>query len=133
MLRISIRHFKVNIVKFFNMKRLIFSFLIVLLGSFLYAAEPDSVFVNSNPINKDSCTCKGIKLYGKVKIVSSGADLKVKVVDNWQDISVKVVDNWADECGEWKFVDNWPDFTIQFVDNWEDLMVRFVDNWPGMR
>ena len=115
------------------MKRLIFSFLIVLLGSFLYAAEPDSVFASTNPINKDSCTCKGIKLYGKVKIVSSGADLKVKVVDNWQDISVKVVDNWADECGEWKFVDNWPDFTIQFVDNWEDLKVRFVDNWPGMR
>ena len=114
------------------MKRLLLSLVIVLSGSFLYAAEVDSVFVNSDTIHED-CTCKGIKLYGKVKIVSHGADLKVKVVDNWQDINVKVVDHWADKCGKWKFVDSWPDFTIQIVDHWEDLKVRFVDNWPGMR
>lgn len=114
------------------MKRLLLSLLIVLFGSFLYAAEPDSVLVKSDTASED-CTCKGIKLYGRVKIVSSGADLKVKVVDSWQDISVKVVDNWADECGKWKFVDSWPDFTIQIVDSWEDLRVRFVDSWPGMK
>lgn len=79
---VSYMRVKVNIVKLYIMKRLLLSLVIVLSGSSLYAAEVDSVFVNSDTIHED-CTCKGIKLYGKVKIVSHGADLKVKVVDNW--------------------------------------------------
>ena len=68
--------------------------------------------------NGSDCTYKGIKLYGKVKIVSSNADIKVQVVNNYPDFKVKTVNNYADSCGKWQFVENYPDFTIQFVDNY---------------
>ena len=99
------------------MKRLIFSFLIVLFGSFLYAAEPDSVFVNtsSNPIDRDSCTCKGIPLYGRVKVVQSmSADFRVEVVSSFADLLVTKCTS-PFRCGEWEFVSSFPDFTISFV------------------
>ena len=115
------------------MKRLIFSFLIVLFGSLLYAAEPDSVFVSSNPINRDSCTCKGIPLHGNVKIVDCFADFDVRVVDAFSDLDVKVVDAFPDECGEWKFVDAFPDFTVRFVDAFADFDIRFVNAFPGVQ
>ena len=115
------------------MKRLIFSFLIVLFGSFLYAAEPDSVFVSSNPINRDSCTCKGIPLHGNVKIVDSFADFDVRIVNSFPDLDVKVVESFPDDCGEWKFVESFPDFTIRIVDSFSDFDIRFVDSFPGVR
>ena len=116
------------------MKRLLLSLVIVLFGSLLYAAEPDSVFVNSsNPIDRDSCTCKGIPLYGRVKIVDSFADFDIHVVESFPDLDVKVVDSFADECGEWIFVDSFADFTVRIVDSFSDFTVRFVGSWPGVR
>ena len=115
------------------MKRLIFSFLIVLFGSFLYAAEPDNVLVSSNPINRDSCTCKGIPLHGNVKIVDSFADFDVRIVNSFPDLDVKVVESFPDDCGEWKFVESFPDFTIRIVDSFSDFDIRFVDSFPGVR
>jgi len=114
------------------MKRLLFSIWVVMLCSHLYAAEPDSILVRTDAYDKE-CVCKGIPLHGKVKIVSYNADLKVKIVDNFGDINVKVVERWPDDCGEWQFVEHWPDFTIQIVEYGEDLKVHFVNNWPGMR
>lgn len=117
------------------MKRLIFSFLIVLFGSLLYAAEPDSVFVSSssNPIDRETCTCKGKRLYGKVRVVSISADFKVEIVDIGADLRVERVDIGADSCGEWEFVDIGEDFTVEFVDIGGDFKVEFVDISPGIR
>jgi hypothetical protein len=84
-------------------------------------------------IDKANCTFHGIPLKGKVKIVTSFPDLKVKVVENFQDISIKVVSNFPDECGEWQFVENFPDFTIQFVDNFPDFEIKYVENFPGVK
>lgn len=117
------------------MKRLIFSFLIVLFGSLLYAAEPDSVFVNSgsNPIDRETCTCKGKRLYGKVRVVDVSADFKVEIVDIGADLRVERVNIGSDSCGKWEFVDIGEDFTVEFVEIGGDFKVEFVEISPGIR
>ena len=115
------------------MKRLIFSFLIVLFGSLLYAAEPDSVALDSNPIDRETCTCKGIPLYGKVRVVDISPDFKVEIVDIGADILVERVDIGASSCGKWEFVDIGEDFTVEFVTIGGDFKVEFVDVSPGIR
>jgi hypothetical protein len=115
------------------MKRLLLSLLIVLFGSFLYAAEPDSVFVNSNPINKDSCTCKGIPLYGRVKVVQSmQADFRVQVVSSFADLLVTKCTSPL-RCGEWEFVEGSADFTIVYVSSFPDFTISFVTSFPGVQ
>ena len=79
------------------------------------------------------CMCKGQTLYGKVKVVRNFADFKVKHVSNFPDLKVKRVKNFPDRCGEWQFVDNFPDFTVQFVDNFPDFTIQYVNSFPGER
>ena len=87
----------------------------------------------ANPIDKKTCSINGIKLAGKVKVVKSFADFKVKVVSSFPDIEVKKVGSFPDDCGEWKFVDSFPDFTIQYVDSFPDFSIRMVDSFPGVK
>lgn len=75
--------------------------------------------------------CKGIKLYGKVKVVERFADLKVQVVKNFPDLKVKRVKHFANDIGEWQFVSHGEDFTIQYVDKFPDLKIKFVEHFPG--
>jgi hypothetical protein len=81
--------------------------------------------------NEPTCTYGGIRLYGKVKVVTSFADLKVKIVNSFPDLEVKTVTSFPDDCGEWQFVESFPDFTIQFVENFEDISIKFVGSFPG--
>lgn len=81
--------------------------------------------------NEATCTYSGIRLYGKVKVVTSFADLKVKIVESFPDLEVKTVTSFPDDCGEWQFVESFPDFTIQFVDSFEDISIKFVNGFPG--
>ena len=83
-------------------------------------------------IDRDKCTCRGIKLYGKVKVVESFPDLKVKVVESFPDLKVKTVGSFPDECGEWQFVESFPDFTIKYVESFPDVKIKFVESFPGM-
>lgn len=116
------------------MKRLLFSLLIVLFGSLLYAAEPDSVFVSSNPINRDSCTCKGIPLYGRVRVVQSmQADFRVQVVRSFADLWVTKCSSSPLDCGEWQFVEGAADFTIVYVNSFPDFTISFVTSFPGVQ
>ena len=75
---------------------------------------------------------KGIRLAGKVKVVKNFANIKVQVVKNFPDLKVKKVSNFPNKVGEWQFVENFPDFTIQYVDNFPDIKIQFVDNFPGV-
>ena len=84
-------------------------------------------------IDKSNCTFHGIPLKGKVKVVTSFPDIKVKLVGNFEDISVKVVATFPDHCGEWQFVENFPDFTIQYVTDFPDIKIKFVENFPGVK
>jgi hypothetical protein len=74
---------------------------------------------------------KGKNLYGRVKIVQSGADFKVQVVKSFPDLKVQVVERFPDKLGKWQFVENSPDFTIQYVDVFPDLKIQFVTAFPG--
>ncbi len=80
-----------------------------------------------------SCSAKGIKLAGKVQVVSSFPDIKVKEVRSFPDLKVKKVSSFAKNCGEWQFVTSFPDFKIQFVSSFEDVSIQYVDSFPGVR
>ena len=86
-----------------------------------------------NPFNAGNCTCKGIPLMGKVKIVNAFHDFKVKIVNAFPDLKVKTVTAFPDKCGKWQFVESFPDFTIQFVEAFPDFTIQFVENFPGTK
>ena len=83
-------------------------------------------------VDSGACTAKGIKLYGKVKVVESFPDLRVQVVESFPDLNVQVVTSFPDKCGKWQFVDSFPDFTIQYVESFPDIKVKFVKTFPGV-
>ncbi|MCK9303507.1 MAG: hypothetical protein PHU62_10070 [Bacteroidales bacterium] len=84
--------------------------------------------------DKENCTCNGIPLYGKVRVVESvWADFDVEVTESvWSDLKVKKVTSFPNKCGEWQFVDGFPDFTIRYVKSNPDFTIKFVDTWPGV-
>lgn len=75
--------------------------------------------------------CKGIKLWGKVKVVNNFADLKVQVVQSFPDLKVKIVDAFPDSLGKWQFVEYGEDLTIEFVESFPDIKIKFVGAFPG--
>ncbi len=79
-----------------------------------------------------NCEYKGIKLYGKVQIVTSFPDIKVQYVESFPDIKVKFVNSFPDNCGEWQIVNSFPDFKIQVVSSFPDLKIKPVSSFPGM-
>ena len=91
------------------------------------------VFAAREPIDSDSCTCKGIPLYGNVKIVTEYPDFRIQVTDNYPDIVVKIVDEYSHYCCEWQIVNDYPDFTIQFVKDYPDFTVAFSNDSHGIR
>ena len=88
--------------------------------------------LKSDPKIEKDCTWKGMKLYGKIKIVSNYPDIKVQIVENFPDLKVQLVENFPDDCGQWKIVENFPDLKVQIVENFPDIKVKFVDNFPGL-
>ena len=83
-------------------------------------------------IEAGSCSYRGIALHGKVKVVESFADIRIKAVSSFPDLKVKRVNSFADDCGEWQFVDSFPDFTVQYVDSFPDLEIAWVESFPGL-
>lgn len=78
------------------------------------------------------CTFRGKLLAGKVKVVDSFPDIRVKAVSSFPDLKVKKVSSFADACGEWQFVESFPDLKIQYVDSFPDIEIAWVDSFPGM-
>jgi hypothetical protein len=113
-------------------KKILFMLLFLCLVTYCWAEQPDSLNTSGNPIDKENCTYKETPLYGKVKIVSAFADFDVKIVESFPDLKVKSVNAFADECGEWQFVDAFPDFTIRIVDAFPDFTIKMVNSFPGM-
>lgn len=74
---------------------------------------------------------KGIKLWGRVRVVTSFPDIKIQVVNSFPDLKVKKVSGFPNKLGEWQFVTSGEDFTIQFVDSFPDIKIKFVDAFPG--
>lgn len=120
------------------MKRIIvFAVLTLILSLGLsYAA-----FSENSPVGKSksfvgnnicpSCVFKGIKLWGKVKVVESFPDIKVQIVESFPDLKVKQVTSFPDQCGKWQFVESFPDFKVQFVTSFPDIKIKYVESFPG--
>ena len=87
----------------------------------------------SNAAGANFCSHNGIELFGKIKFVDYGEDIKIKYVDYGEDIKVKFVDYGADECGEWQEVEYSENIKIKVVDYGEDLKVKKVDYGHGMK
>lgn len=102
--------------------------IILLLLTFISLAA----FTRSGGPIADDCTCKGIKLWGQVKIVDQYPDFRVKVVTSHENLTVQVVKSYPDKCGKWQFVDYFEDFKIQLVDFSEDFTIRFDPYFPGL-
>ena len=105
-----------------------FCFSMALLAVFLFSGAQAAMAKN---IASD-CTCKGIKLYGKVKIVTGFPEIKVQKADAFQDLNVQIVNAFPDVCGKWQIVDSFPDFTIQYVNAFPDITIKEVTAFPGI-
>ncbi|MDD4847997.1 MAG: hypothetical protein PHR53_04440 [Bacteroidales bacterium] len=75
---------------------------------------------------QSSSGLKETPLYGKVKVVEYFADFKVQIVSSFPDLRVKSC-HFASSCGEWEFVESFPDFTVQFVEYFPDFTIQFED------
>lgn len=102
------------------------SLLLVLVMSLMITSVACAGKIGSNGIYK------GIKLWGKVKVVDSFPDLKVQIVNSFPDLKVQQVDAFPDKLGKWQFVDSFPDFKIQFVNSFPDIKIQFVNAFPGL-
>jgi hypothetical protein len=82
---------------------------------------------------KIACNCiyKGIKLYGKYKIVTFAEDIKIKEVTFAQDLKVEKT-NFPNKCGQWKEDNTFPDFKVKIVTFAEDIKVKYVTFNPGL-
>ena len=74
----------------------------------------------------------GIRLWGKVRVVTAFPDIKVQVVNAFPDLKVQRVKSFPDSIGKWQFVTSGEDFTIQYVDAFPDIKIKFVDAFPGL-
>lgn len=79
-----------------------------------------------------SCYYKGIKLWGKVKYVTSFPDIKIQYVESFPDIKVKYVTSFPDKCGLWQVTESFPDFKVQVVTSFPDIKVKIVESFPGV-
>lgn len=88
---------------------------------------------SSDCISKDG-VFRGIKLSGRVQIVSFGEDFKVRHVSVGEDLIVQISDcaTPSDEPGKWRFVRRNGDFKVRFVDRNEDVRIRFSDRDCGV-
>ncbi len=83
-------------------------------------------------INKNACTFKGKKLYGKIQIVTSFPDIKVQEVTSFPDLKVEKVNSFPDKCGKWQIVTSFPDTKVQIVSSFPDVKVQYVTSFPGV-
>jgi len=112
------------------MKKLLVIFGMV--GAFSLVSMSPWTVEAKGKVSKSSCSYKGKKLYGKIKIVKNFPDIKVKIVKSFPDLKVKKVKNFPDKCGKWKIVKNFPDLKVKIVKNFPDIKVKYVKNFPGV-
>ena len=81
----------------------------------------------------EDCTYEGIRLFGRVQVVTGFADINVQKKDALADLDVRFVSAFANACGEWQLVDSFPDFTVRFVDSFPDITIKEVHAFAGVR
>ena len=85
------------------------------------------------------CYVYGKLLAGKVQVVTTKGKptdrvptFDVKVVSSFPDLKVKAVNSFPRKCGEWQFVNSFPDFKIRYVNSFPDFQIKMVNSFPGL-
>ena len=79
--------------------------------------------------------CRGVRLAGCFRVVSSNEDFRVRVVTSNEDLVVRLDDLATRESGvgHWREVTNNEDFRVRFVTNNEDFTIRYDAFNVGVR
>ncbi len=91
-----------------------------------------TVNVYAQDFDPYTCTFRGMQLSDKVQKVENYGDLKAEVVSYDADLEVDTNESYPSKCGEWKFVEDYPDFKVQFVSYGGDIKIRYVSYSPGV-
>jgi hypothetical protein len=72
------------------------------------------------------CLYKGALLQGRVKVVTYDANYRVQLVSQGADLVIEQVAGKAKSCGQWQFVNQNFDFSIQLVNEAADFTISIV-------
>jgi hypothetical protein len=78
------------------------------------------------------CAFNGVPMYGRVKVVSAGAQFQIRVVKSNATLKVKGVNARPEACGEWQFVSTGAAFSVQVVRAGGDFTVSFGARQSGL-
>ncbi len=87
----------------------------------------------SDDLDRETCSYKGKKLYGKILVVDSFPDLKIKETTSFPDLNVQLVNSFPNNCGQWELVESFPDLKVKYVSSFPDITIKFVTSFPGLR
>ncbi len=85
-----------------------------------------AVATNAGKTNWDKCLFQGMYLVGRVKVVSYDANFRVQLVNQRADLLVTESKGRPIQCGQWQFVNQNYDFTIQLVNESPDFTISIV-------
>lgn len=71
------------------------------------------------------------KIYGKIKLVESGEDVKVKIVSSGEKLRVRYVTENPSAPGQWELVVTGAQYKVKIVDSGEDFTIREVKSGEG--
>lgn len=104
------------------MKPAIISFL-----AFIYLLTTSAILdKKTTRIQADPC-----KIYGKIKLVESGEDIKVKIVSSGEKLRVRYVTENATAPGQWELVVVGAKYKVKIVESGEDFTIREVKSGEG--
>ncbi|MCS7028818.1 MAG: hypothetical protein NZ519_08635 [Bacteroidia bacterium] len=83
-------------------------------------------FKKSQPTIIDPC-----KVYGKIKLVENGEDVKVRIVSSGEKLRVKYVTENATAPGQWELVVSGAQYKVKIVESGEDFTIREVKSGEG--
>ena len=117
--------------------------IVAILGTVLVGNQPanaHSAIAHEGKFGSN-CYYYGKLLAGKVQVVTTSLGrtsdriptYKVQIVSAFPDLKVQVVDSFPNKCGQWKFVNSFPDFKVRFVTSFPDFKVKWVNAFPGLK
>ncbi len=104
------------------MKPAILSFIV-----FIYLLGTGAT-IEKKPLYTQADACK---IYGKIKLVESGEDVKVKVVSSGEKLRVRYVTENPNAPGQWELVVTGAQYKVKIVDSGEDFTIREVKSGEG--
>jgi len=103
------------------------------LASILMIFPALSPALGNDNLDRETCSYKGKKLYGKILVVDSFPDLKIKETSAFPDLNVQLVNSFPNNCGQWQLVESFPDLKVKYVSSFPDITIKFVTSVPGLR